>query len=481
MPGMLGCAGAQRIHLAERVSVYRSLLAITVFCLSLSAVSAQTGVPDALKNRPPVAAPTSQIEVAPIEVVRSKAEMIDDFGGGLLQGLLAGHGLRNATLIAAQDDRVIVSRDFGRGNFDEILYSDFLAPLAVLQFLERQQLNLDADVSSIIPSYPAGATVRDVLTQQADPGALRRIVEAIFGQDYRSYIAQNILEPLWMGMSGQPGPFGETMGRLLVALLNDGAFEGRHIFAPATITLMREAQFSIHPALPGWTYGFAEMKRNGWRALQRDGVWRTIPAIEARMVVVPDARIAYFVVVEGHPGASFWRIFDDALFDRILPQDKPVAVDASLTPAPDAAQARALTGIYEASDEPLSAAAPLKFAAQHLVVRAGEDASLLLSGSEIAVLMPQPGGYWAADGGNLNAVASDGRLVLSTGLYRPLAWWKRPVPYAALTLAFAVGAAGAFLGEGRKQGPSTLAIVLSGAVAALLMVTLFVWHLTPVL
>jgi hypothetical protein len=110
---------------------------------------------------------------------------------------------------------------------------------------------------------------------------------------------------------------------------------------------------------------------------------------------------------------------------------------------------------------------------------------LHLSGSETAVLLPQPGGYWAADGGNLNAVADDGRLVLSTGLYRPLPWWKRPAPYAALTLVFAVGAAGAFVGERRKQNPtkapSKLVAALAGAVAALLTATLFVWHLTPVL
>jgi hypothetical protein len=460
--------------------VDRFFLAVAVFSLSLSVTSAQT-VPDALKNRPPVAAPTSSIEVAPIEVVRSKSEMIDDFGGGLLQGLLAGHGLHNAALIAAQDNRVIVSRDFGSGNFDEILYSDFLAPLAVLQFIERRRLDLEADVSSVVAGSAAGVTAHDVLTQQADPGVLRRFVEAVSGQDYRSYVSQNILEPLASGTSGQPAVFDETMGRLLVALINDGAFEAHQIFAPETIALMRQTQFSFHPALPGWTYGFAEMKRNGWRALQRDGVLRTTPGIEARMVVVPDARIAYFVVVEGHPGASFWRTFDDSLFDRILPQETSVAVDAPSTPAPDPAQASAVAGTYEASDEPLSAAAPLKSAAQRLVVRAGDDGSLHLSGSETAVLMPRPGGYWAANGGNLNAVASDGRLVLSTGLYRPLPWWKRPAPYAALALLFAFGAAGAFIGERRKQGPSRLVVALSGAVAALLMATLFVWHLTPVL
>jgi hypothetical protein len=186
---------------------------------------------------------------------------------------------------------------------------------------------------------------------------------------------------------------------------------------------MQQIQFSIHPALPGWTYGFAEMRRNGRRALQRDGAWSTTPGVEARMVLVPEARLAYFVIVEGRAGRSFWRTFDDALFDRILPPGNPVVADTPPAPAPDAAQARALAGSYESSEEPLSAAAPLMSAEERLVVRAGDDGSLRLSGRENAVLMPQPGGYWAAAGGNLNAVASDGRLVLSRGIYRPLRWW----------------------------------------------------------
>ena len=466
--------------------MYRLLVAVIVLSLSSSLASAQSNVPDALKNRPPVAAPTSTIDVAPIEVVRSKAELINDFGGGLLQGLLAGHGLKNATLIAAQDNRVIVARDFGATDFKEILDSDFLAPLAVLQLAEKQKLKVEDSVSSIVAGYGASdAKVSDVLSQRVDPIVLRSIVEAASSENFRSYVAQNIVQPLAGRGDGQPVSLAQTLGRLLVTLINNGALDGVQVFAPETIALMRDRQFSIHPVLPGWTYGFSEMKRNGWRALQRDGIWLTMPATEARMVIVPDARIAYMVVVGGHPGASFWRMLDDARFDRILPQGEAVADEAPTAPAPDVTQANEVAGSYEASDEPLSAGASLKSAAQRLVVRAGADGSLQLAGSENAVLKPQPGGYWAADGGNLNAVASEGRLLLSTGLYRPLGWWKRPLVYAVLTLIFALGGAAAFVGTRRKQGsgkpPNVLVTALAGAAAALLFVTLFVWHLTPVL
>src|SRR5689334_23739403 len=106
-------SGTVRTLQAERVLVARFLPLLSLLLLAWAQASAQTDVPDALKNRPPVAAPTSQIAVAPIEVVRSMSETINDFGGGLLQGLLFSHGLRNAALVAAQDGRVIVTRDFG--------------------------------------------------------------------------------------------------------------------------------------------------------------------------------------------------------------------------------------------------------------------------------------------------------------------------------------------------------------------------------
>jgi hypothetical protein len=175
---------------------------------------------------------------------------------------------------------------------------------------------------------------------------------------------------------------------------------------------------------------------------------------------------------------------DDALFDRIFPENNSAA-DVPQAPPPDAAQARAVAGSYESSDEPLALAAPLKSTRQRVAVRATDDGSLHLFGGENAVLMPQPGGYWAAAGGNLNAVASDGRLILSRGIYRPLRWWKRPALYASLALVSAFGATGAYIGERRAKRVSKarrgLVLGLTAAFGAFLAVALFVWHLSPAL
>jgi hypothetical protein len=380
-----------------------------------------------------------------------------------------------------QDGRIVVTRGFGDvpvdTEFSEGLYSDVFASVAVMQLLERQRLALQDRVSE-----PGGITVEQVLTHRGDPALLRGIVERASGLDFRGYVEQNILEPL---ASGQIIPPHEITGRLLVALTNNGAFDSRTILEPATVELMTRTHFSIHPALPGWSYGFAELRRNGSRGLQWDGTWQRSPAAQARMVIIPEARLAYFIFVEGQASASFWRTLDDTLFDRIRPSQNTGSEQVLPGPAPDAVDATALTGSYEASDDRLASAAPLKSAELRLVVSAGDDGSLRLSGAEDAVLAPQPGGYWAADGGNLNAVASDGHLILSSGVYRPVRLWKRPALYASLALAAAVGAAGAFVGERRAQRttkvPGLIGRALVGAVAVFLALTLFVWHLSPAL
>src|SRR5262249_8216429 len=145
------------------------------------------------------------------------------------------------------------------------------------------------------------ATVEQVLTHRADPALLRRIVEIASGQDFHAYVTQNILDPL---AGGTVISLPESTGRLLVALTTNGSFDGRQILAPEPAEMMTQPQFSIPPALPGWTYGFAELRRNNWGGAQWDGAWTATPLAQARMVIVPEARVAYFILVEGQADAS---------------------------------------------------------------------------------------------------------------------------------------------------------------------------------
>ncbi len=116
-------------------------------------------------------------------------------------------------------------------------------------------------------------------------------------------------------------------------------------------------------------------------------------------------------------------------------------------------------------------------------VRATNDGGIVLSGSESAVLAPRPGGYWGAENGNLNAVESDGRLIFSTGIFRPLRPWKRPEFYASVALLFAIGIGGVLYDERCKKRalnfPSDRVLALSAAAIGFLLLSALVWLLAP--
>ncbi len=455
----------------------RVIFFVILMGLGLGSAFAQTDVPAELKDRPPVAAPTSKIDVNPINVVRSLSEQIDDFGSGLIQGLMTGERVRGVAFVVVQENRVIVSKNFGcciasDPRFTDGFTSDLFVSLAAMQLIERGKLSPDKD------------RIGQMLSHQIDSSPLRGAVEKASGQDLKAYLQENILAPLEAESSGERlEMLPRVTGRLMIVLLNGGVFEGGQVLQSSTVDLMEQPHFSIHPALPGWTYGFAEMRRNGWRALQHDGLWQDSPQAQARLVIVPEAKLGYFVIVDGRAGIQFWRTLDDALFDRILPPRDAAALDPPQTPSPDYRQASAVAGVYEASDEPLSAIAALKIQGRRLNVAATKDGGIVLSGSESAVLAPRPGGYWGAENGNLNAVESDGRLILSSGMFRPLRPWKRPELYASFALLFAIGIGGVLYDERRKKRPlsfpSNLMLALSAAVVGFLLLSALVWLLAP--
>lgn len=85
-----------------------------------------------------------------------------------------------------------------------------------------------------------------------------------------------------------------------------------------------------HPALEGRAYGFAERHFNGWRVLYKDG---QATGFNARMVVVPDAGIAFFIVHNANiilPGGKFSsarnlaRDFTDVFLARHLTERGPL-------------------------------------------------------------------------------------------------------------------------------------------------------------
>src|SRR5262249_19000679 len=155
-------------------------------------------------------------------------------------------------------------------------------------------------------------------------------------------------------------------------------------------------------------------RRNGWRALQHDS---DLPGVQTRLVLVPEAKLGYFIVLRGHARAEFWRLLDDTLFNRAFAVRETPVAELHDSAAPSLEDARLVAGVYQPGSAASAKIASLKIAGQRLNVSAADDGSLVLSGAVNAVLAPKDGGYWSGERGALNAVFRDGRLALTTGIY----------------------------------------------------------------
>jgi CubicO group peptidase (beta-lactamase class C family) len=441
-------------------------------------------------NRPPVAAPVTIIGVNPLPVVRSQSETVEDLLTAMIPSLMLGErSVKGVALVSVKDDRIALRKDFGAADSDTPFtagtLSDLMLTVAAMQQIEQGKIHPDEDLSGLLGPSARGMTTDQLLSHQvsADPALLARLVAKAGGELLATYFPRRIFAPLKMTRSAVAGDEFRTsvpdLAELMIALLNGGAVGEGRILQPATVDVMERTHASLHPALPGWAYGFTEMRRNGWRALQHDGEAR---GLQTRLVLVPETKFGYFILVRGRAGGEFWRMLDDTLFDRgFATRGGPEpAVSSSSAPTPQ--DARKAAGVYEPSRDPAGQVAALKIAGQPLSVFAAEDGTLVVSGAAHGVLMPKAGGYWSGEGGNLNAVLSNGRLLLSTGLYQRTALWRRPELYFRLGLGLLLAAAGASsFGRRAKQAPSPDDVVLGAgsAAAGFLLLALLMWLFAP--
>ncbi|HMI96032.1 MAG TPA: serine hydrolase, partial [Micropepsaceae bacterium] len=371
----------------SRVALLAVLLLGSDFGLGRS-VAQNDATPESL-DRPPVAAPTSKIQVGAIPVVLSTSQEIDNFASGLMQGLLADGRAKGVAVFMVQDDHVMLQRNLGGIGPDTRFAADGLSgvfdTIAAMQSIERGRLAANADIGTALgEAAPRGITVEQVLTQQAgDPALLERVIEKTSGMRIDDYIAKEIAAPLGMTATvSRDGRLETTvtdLSHLAAALANDGAFQNARILQPATVELMERTHVVPHPALPGLVYGFAELRRNGWRGLQRDG---RAGEFASRLVVVPEAKLAYVLVSRGRTDAPFWHTLDDGLLDKSLtPRAAGDAEPSAATAAPGLAAARAVAGVYEPARGGAFSLAVLKRGDRRLTVRAGSDGALILSGA----------------------------------------------------------------------------------------------------
>lgn len=472
----------------HRIFLFLALLLTGLFA---GPARAQSEVPAELLDRPPVAAPTDRIEVAPIQVVRSASEQIDDFAAGLIQGAATLAHVPGVALVVVRDDHIVVQRNFGSLTpdtaFDAGTLSDVFLAVAAMREIEQGKLAPDDDVSKAFGEVaPRGITVGQLLTHRAgDARLLAQLVEKVSGMPLANGMTSNVFQPLVMGASTAEAAGFRTsaadVAHLMIALLNGGRYETSTPLQPATVETMERTQFAAHPALSGMTYGFAEMRRNGWRALVHDG---QSPRFQIRIVIVPEARLGYVLAVQGEAGEEFWNIVDNALFDRSLALRSGSEINASNMPPPTLADARGAAGIYTIADDYAASLTALKRGARRIRVRARDDGALLLSGTGSGALLPRAGGYWSSEDGNTQAAVSASGIAIGAESFVSLPLWQRPLLYTLLALLVAVlGAVGLFYEMRRDKrswrNPSDLVLASASASVALLLLSAFVWLLSP--
>jgi len=105
---------------------------------------------------------------------------------------------------------------------------------------------------------------------------------------------------------------------------------------------MHRRQFTHHPRLPGFAYGFYEREQNGLRALMHAGDY---PGYSTLLLLLPEQKIGIFTATNMRTGSFRERLVRE-FFDRYYPFPKPAALSDTDPPAQAAARARRLAGSY---------------------------------------------------------------------------------------------------------------------------------------
>jgi CubicO group peptidase (beta-lactamase class C family) len=202
------------------------------------------------------------------------------------------------------------------------------------------------------------------------------LVEAVSGVSFTEYVDEHVLGPLGMkrsrfflsvplspdlaspyehqngehadlgydhdlmGPAAELNTSGTDMARFMIAHLQLGRFENQRILGEKTARLMHSQQFTHHPNLDGWCYGFYEGKINGVRTIGHGGDWR---GFHTSLVLVPEAGIGFFTSINLAVSGPFYRTLVDALMDRYFPASEA----APPTPPSDFEErANRYTGAY---------------------------------------------------------------------------------------------------------------------------------------
>jgi hypothetical protein len=206
------------------------------------------------------------------------------------------------------------------------------------------------------------------------------LVEDVSGLPYETYLARNVWQPLGMkrtfittpaaftgdlatayeldeGKAAVAVPYeiyqtppassivstAADMARFMSAHLQNGRYGDARILSETAAESMHRQQATMHPRLPGWSYGFQTADTNGRRILEHGG---DIGGFSSLMVLLPDEGVGFFIA--NHlEGADLRFKVREKILDRYFPDTRPVKVPVARPEA--AASLRRFAGVYRAN------------------------------------------------------------------------------------------------------------------------------------
>ena len=245
------------------------------------------------------------------------------------------------------------------------------------------------------------------------------IVERASGIAFDQYVKENILRPLGMDRSGyllsppippdlavgyfyengtytpQPIDYDDDypggslvssatdMAKFMLAHLQDGCYQDVCILQPATIAEMHRQQFTNHPQLAGWTYGFVEGFGNEQRLIGHSGAIR---GFASDITLLPEHNLGYFVAFNHECAGSLACKLIPALREQFLDRYFPAAPASLPSYTPKTELAR-LAGCYRHSRYYRSTVLKTTVLGHDVSVKTN-DSGIVVDGTEYVEIAP---------------------------------------------------------------------------------------------
>ncbi|MFI9359983.1 serine hydrolase domain-containing protein [Kitasatospora sp. NPDC053057] len=309
------------------------------------------------------------------------------------------------------------------------------------------------------------------------------LVEVVSGQPFDRYVAQHVLQPLGMdhttftqphpapidadlahgyrpegggqtetkGLYGPLTPTGAAavttvsdMGRLMLAQLHGGAFDGRSILDQEGDALLLARHFGPDQRMPGMAYLLEQRDRNGQQLLVKDG---DVPGFHSNLALLPARGVGLYVTVNGDGEGSTGGWMTQQVLNAFVDHFYPAA--AAGAPAAAGGDLAKFTGDYRStrvSQSNLTKAAAL-MGSVHIAAR---DGRLVVTGpvsrdpsvGETQWEQVQPGLFQQVGGsariafelngdGDVTSMLTDSDPTIA---YEPLAWYQAPELHQRIAL-----------------------------------------------